>query len=112
MMTLRIGGDEGEPKSRNVPVPPPAPARPQPTLRLQPNPASSWVSIGYLLPGNSASATLLVRDITGHLVEQFRVSGEEGQVNWAVQKLAAGVYSVELVRDGRTVETQRLILQP
>lgn len=109
---LSTGGTDGEPKSRNVPVPPPAAARPQPTLRLQPNPASSWVSIGYLLPGNSASATLLVRDMTGHLVEQFTVGGEEGQVNWAVQKLAAGVYSIALVRDGRTMETQRLIVQP
>lgn len=60
----------------------------------------------------AVAAAMQVRNMTGHLVGQFTVSGEEGQVNWAVQKLAAGVYSVDLVRDGRTVETQRLILQP
>ncbi|HRH38029.1 MAG TPA: T9SS type A sorting domain-containing protein, partial [Flavobacteriales bacterium] len=105
------GGSEGEPQSRR-PDPPPPVVVPKPAVHLQPNPASNWVTISYDMPGNSAAAKLLVRDMSGRVVQEFTIGGEKGQVTWTVQPTGSGVYSVELQRGGKTLSTERLIAQP
>ena len=82
------------------------------TLRLQPKPARDLVSMRYSLPGNAAAAKLVVRDSQGRTVQEFTVGGEQGQVQWPLQRLASGVYSVSLIQGGRATETQQLIVQP
>ena len=53
-------------------------------------------------------AQLVVRDALGRVVHRQQVTSH--YTTWSLD--CGGVYLVELVRDGRTMETQRLILQP
>ena len=105
------GGGALELQRLPITLPPPPTASANPALRLQPNPASSGVTMVYNLPGNIGAAKLIVRDINGRLVQVITIGGEQGQATWSVQQVVPGVYSVELVREGRTVSTERLVIQ-
>jgi len=45
------------------------------------------------------------------VLQAFTIGGEQGQATWTVQQVVPGVYSVELVRNGRTEGTERLVIQ-
>ncbi|MFZ1691996.1 MAG: right-handed parallel beta-helix repeat-containing protein [Flavobacteriales bacterium] len=81
-------------------------------LGIHPNPANNWAAISYRVPGNRATLLLRIRDAQGRLAHTLQASGEEGQVLWDTRGTAPGVYTVELLRDGRVERTERLIIQP
>ncbi len=80
--------------------------------RIQPNPANNWAAVSFHLPGNTATLQLRIRDASGRAVHTIQASGEEGQVVWDTRGTAPGVYTVELLRDGKVERTERLIIQP
>ncbi|MBK7382585.1 MAG: T9SS type A sorting domain-containing protein [Flavobacteriales bacterium] len=81
-------------------------------MHLQPNPARDLVSILYTMAGNTGNAKLVVRDIQGRLVQEFTVGGEQGQVQWALQRMAPGVYTIALLQGDRPLSVERLVVQP
>ncbi len=83
-----------------------------PGVRAYPNPASTYVALNYTLPGNAGTAQLHIRDAAGRVIHSLQASGEEGQQLWDTRGIAPGVYSVELLREGRIEHTERLIIQP
>jgi len=83
-----------------------------PVLRLYPNPANGLVNLSYHQPGNTGNAHLLLRDAQGRVVQRSAMRGTHGVHTWDVQGIAPGVYMVELRREGRLEEVQRLVVQP
>ena len=81
-------------------------------LLLQPNPASTYVAMNYNLPGNTSVAQLRVRDASGRVVHTQQIAGEQGQQVWDTRGTAPGVYTVELLREGRVERSERLVIQP
>ena len=83
-----------------------------PGLLLQPNPASTYVAMNYNLLGYTSMAQLRIRDVGGRVVHTLQAAGEQGQQVWDTRGTAPGVYSVELLRDGRVERSERLVIQP
>ncbi len=81
-------------------------------LGIHPNPASTWAAFNYNIPGNSATLQLRIRNAQGSMIHSLQGSGEVGQLMWDTRGIAPGVYSVELLRDGRMERTERLVIQP
>jgi len=81
-------------------------------LLLLPNPASTYVAMNYSLPGNTGTGQLRLRDASGRVVHTLQVAEEQGQQVWDTRGTAPGVYSVELLRDGRVERSERLVIQP
>ncbi len=86
--------------------------RPSKYLTAHPNPADSWVALNHHVQGNTAVLQLVVRDMAGRVVRTFTAGGAQGQTLWDIRGLAAGVHSVELLRDGRTLGVVRVVLNP
>lgn len=106
------GGSGGDPKQLVLPQEEPAPLPISSALRLYPNPTSSHIMMSYLLPGHSGVVTLTVRDAQGRVLDQLNEAGEQGQRTWDTRRLAPGIYTVELRREGRVEHTERLVIQP
>ncbi len=85
---------------------------PQASLQLYPNPSAGQVWLAYALPGHSGPVQLRIRDAQGRIAHSMQASGEEGQVVWDTRNVAPGVYTVELLRDGKVERTGRLMIQP
>ena len=100
------------PKSLNQPKQPRAVAEYAPALRIHPNPASHWAAFSYHIPGHRAILQLRIRDAQGRVVHTLQAAGEEGQVVWDPRRVAPGLYTVELLRDGHVERTERLVIQP
>ncbi|QQR86910.1 MAG: hypothetical protein IPJ76_01405 [Flavobacteriales bacterium] len=83
-----------------------------PSLTLQPNPASNWLACTYRVTSAVGTPQLLIRDMTGRIVDQLTAGGPEGQVIWDARAVPAGAYQVELVDGNKVVAVQRAILQP
>ncbi|MFN6177489.1 MAG: hypothetical protein ACK46G_08140 [Flavobacteriales bacterium] len=87
-------------------------APPRAGMQLWPNPSEGQLWISYTLPGNSGAVQLRIRDAQGRTAHTLQASGPEGQVVWDSRGTAPGVYTVELLREGRIEHTERLIIQP
>jgi hypothetical protein len=81
-------------------------------LLLQPNPAGSWATFNYQLPALPAQASIVVTDLAGRTQYTQRIAGAQGQVLWDTRSVAPGAYLVSLVADGKTLSTERLVVQP
>ncbi|HOZ41460.1 MAG TPA: delta-60 repeat domain-containing protein, partial [Flavobacteriales bacterium] len=82
------------------------------SLQLWPNPAAGQVWLRYALPGHQGQVHLRVRDSQGRVLFLTPAAGEEGQVVWDSRGVAPGVYTVELLREGKLERSERLIIQP
>ena len=82
-----------------------APQQPR-ALQLYPNPSTGPITVAIEQPPDHGD--LLLRDALGRVVNRQRITAYHTSLTLD----HTGVYSVELVRDGRTVETQRLIVHP
>ncbi|MBK9512700.1 MAG: delta-60 repeat domain-containing protein [Flavobacteriales bacterium] len=82
------------------------------SLQLWPNPAAGQVWLRYALPGHQGQVHLRVRDSQGRVLFFTPAAGEEGQVVWDSRGVAPGVYTVELLREGKLERSERLIIQP
>ncbi len=101
-----------EPKSLRATSDEPIPSGTVTGLQVQPNPASTWVAFNYQVPDNTGLLQLRVRDAGGRVVHSLQAAGTVGQQVWDTRNAAPGVYSVELLREGRSIHTERLVIQP
>ncbi len=81
-------------------------------LTAHPNPADTWVALSHHVPGNTGTLQLVVQDMAGRILRIFTVGGEQGQTLWDIRNAVPGVYTVELVGDGRTLEALRVVVRP
>lgn len=80
-------------------------------LRIQPNPASTWVAMDHHVPVPVEHAQLVIRDLSGREVRRFALANSEGQTLWDVRAAQPGAYTVELLSAGRTLRAEKLILR-
>jgi len=78
------------------------------TIAVSPNPAKDWTAFDYTLPVNATSAILLITDNMGRKVENFALSGKQGQKIWDTRKLKSGTYiytlnSAGFVKSGKVL---------
>ncbi|SDJ88274.1 Por secretion system C-terminal sorting domain-containing protein [Catalinimonas alkaloidigena] len=77
----------------------------------QPNPANGTTLIRYQVPASAQSAQLRVVSILGQEVfQQVTLDRGEGEISVEVGQLPSGTYLYQLIVDGRTVDTKKMIL--
>ncbi len=81
-------------------------------LKIHPNPATTWASFNYHLPGNSGDLQVSIRDAQGRMIHTMQAAGEKGQLMWDTRGKAPGIYTIELLRNGLLEHTGKLVIQP
>jgi hypothetical protein len=81
------------------------------SLLIRPNPASTWAVFEYRLVEPVDQAYIRVVDVNGHEVKRMPITAPEGQPVYDTRPVAKGVYTVELVNNGKTIEHGKLIVQ-
>lgn len=77
----------------------------------QPNPAGQETVIRYAVDPNAASAYVVVRDMQGNVVKTIPVSQKgEGALTIQSQELGSGVYTYELVVDGKLCDSRKMVI--
>jgi hypothetical protein len=77
-------------------VQPPLNKLDEPQIIVRPNPAKTWVSFDYTVPGGSNNAMLEIRDAGGKLVYQTTLENKQGQYVWDTRNIASGLYHYTL----------------
>ncbi|MBK9274655.1 MAG: T9SS type A sorting domain-containing protein [Flavobacteriales bacterium] len=91
---------------------PPAPNERSAWLKIQPNPASTWVVVNYGAEPQPANASISIRDLMGREVHRAAISAATGQLLWDTRQVPAGSYAVVLLGAASGPVTQQLIVQP
>ena len=60
---------------------------------ISPNPANSWCSLDYTLPGDCMNATIIITDIFGVKVYENILSGNQGNKVIDLRDIASGIYT-------------------
>ena len=78
----------------------------------RPNPFREYTEIDYFLPVGTNSAKLNVYDQKGALVKvvDLSASAGNGTVRLKANDIASGIYSYNLIVDGKNIETKQMII--
>ncbi len=78
----------------------------------QPNHVTSSTSIQFELKDVAASALILVMDIQGRLVDQYKFTNVSGknEITIPAQKLEKGMYFYTLLVDGKEIDTKKMFI--
>ena len=79
------------------------------STNVGPNPATTWTTVNYVLPGNGAKALLSLTNSLGVTVYSTELDGATGSKVIDLRDLAAGVY-VYTIRYNQYVETGKLVI--
>ena len=71
-----------------------------PEVTVEPNPASSWAAFNYKMRYEESVGVIKIKDLYGKDVQQFRVTGKEGQQVWDTRWIKPGIYFYTLTADG------------
>jgi hypothetical protein len=77
---------------------------------LHPNPASETATLSYQLPAGTATATLVLYDLTGRRVVVQVLQEAKGEAQLSVRGLATGFYRVALEVAGRPIVSRKLAI--
>ncbi len=80
-------------------------------LLAYPNPASNQLTINYQLEGNFKSAKIDIYDVLGQTVDSYLLNHLKGKLIINTTKLYAGVYFYALKVEGKTIKTERVIIE-
>ncbi len=75
-----------------------------------PNPFSNETTIAYELPANLNAAQLVIYDLNGKVISSYNVIGK-GNVKFDTGQLSNGTYIYAIVADGKSVATQKMVIQ-
>jgi len=75
-----------------------------------PNPFSNETTIAYELPENLTTAQLVIYDLNGRIISTYNVAGK-GNVRFDANQLSNGTYIYALVADGKSIATQKMVIQ-
>jgi hypothetical protein len=81
------------------------------TLNAYPNPATDYLTIRYVLEGNTNNARMDLYDVLGQKVTSHALNSNKGQVNLKVDNLNAGVYFYSIKVDNKAIRTERVIVK-
>lgn len=76
-----------------------------------PNPYSGQTIIGYKVPKDEKSASIMVFDMMGHLLKTYKLDKPEGQLTISAEELDQGIFLYSLVSNGQEIITKRMIIE-
>ncbi len=79
------------------------------TLIAFPNPFSSEVNIAYQITQEYTKAKLQLTDYLGKELQSYLLPNTKGTLALPMQDLSAGLYTYQLILDGRLVQTGKLV---
>lgn len=79
-------------------------------VTIHPNPASQWVAVDYKLPYPAGNGILLITDALGKQIQQVVISEIIGQYIWDSRNIPSGVYLLNLIVNGKTIEQQKIVI--
>ena len=82
-----------------------------PTLSLYPNPAIDATNVSFTLPDGSTDASLHITDILGNEIKSYAIQNSQKEMQVDVHSISSGIYLVSLIANGRTVATQKMVLE-
>jgi hypothetical protein len=78
---------------------------------ISPNPANSWCSLDYTLPGDCMNATIIITDIFGVKVYENILSGNQGNKVIDLRDIASGIYTCTIRCNDCQVTNKLVIAQ-
>ncbi|MCF8426821.1 MAG: hypothetical protein K9H61_07905 [Bacteroidia bacterium] len=79
------------------------------TLIAFPNPFSSEVNIAYQISQDYTQANLKLTDYLGKELQTYPITNAKGSLALPMQDLSVGLYTYQLIIDGRLVQTGKLV---
>ena len=78
----------------------------------QPNPANASTLIKFELKDAAATALILVMDIQGRLIDQYKFTNVSGknEITIPAKKLETGMYFYTLLVDGKEIDTKKMFI--
>ncbi len=105
-----LTGGESEPKTLQRSSPE-KPASTERSFKLQPNPASTFVTLNFELLPTENSARLLVQDAQGRIVATENLQGNVGQVVFDTRRWAKGVYTARCMVGEEPAHAEKLVIE-
>lgn len=103
------GAGQGVPKSMHIASG--QAATEAPALSTYPNPAVAWANVVYRMKAVPDQAYIAIRDMAGKEMARIPVDRSDGQAVWDTRAVAPGAYTVELVNDGNSLGTVKIIVK-
>lgn len=75
-----------------------------------PNPANTYVNLGYSLNSSSGNNSIVIRNILGMMVDQIPVREVNGNLKLDVSSYEAGMYTYSIVSNDQMLSTKRFIV--
>ncbi len=77
-----------------------------------PNPYQGETTITYVVPGKATSSVINIYDVSGKFVKTVSIKQTgKGQLKINANNLPGGVYSYQLVVDGKVIDSKKMVLQ-
>ncbi|MBR1514881.1 MAG: hypothetical protein IJ622_11425 [Bacteroidales bacterium] len=79
------------------------------SVNIKPNPATTWTTVDYTLPGDATKATITITSALGVTMLSSELNGHQGQKVLDLRNLSDAVY-VYTVRCGEFMQTGKLVI--
>lgn len=79
-------------------------------LKVQPNPTNNWTAINYRMPEGVTSGYLVIRDLTGKVIEEKQLEDSTGIFVWTTNELVPSIYISSLIVQGNIIHTEKIIV--
>jgi hypothetical protein len=76
-----------------------------------PNPFSDITSISYSLPESDKNASILLLNLNGQLIKEFKLKDAKGAITISSGELQKGIYLYSLVSNNSEIITKKMILK-
>jgi hypothetical protein len=76
-----------------------------------PNPANQQTRINFQLPSENAEARVMLRNLLGSVVKDFKVRGNETRLSINTADLNSGLYFYSVMFENRILFTKKLIVK-
>lgn len=77
-----------------------------------PNPYRGETTVTYVVPDKAVNAAINIYDTNGKFIKEVKIGQKgKGQINIHANNLPSGVYSYQLVVDGKVLDGKKMVLQ-
>ena len=80
------------------------------TIKVEPNPANNTTNIYYAISGGVNSGTIVIIDMTGKIVDSYKVNSGNSYITVSTANLASGTYYCTLKGNSIHAVTQKLVV--